>query len=204
MNKANNKYGTLFTGLFELVEKKLSEKRFINIAVDGLCGSGKSTLGDLLRKTYDANLISTDVFFLPDELRSKERFQTPGENIHHERFVDEVGPIARNEPFSYRVFDCSVMDYTATVSVMPKRVSIVEGSYSLHPRFSSLYDIRVFLKVSAEQQLSRISTRNGEEALKMFIDRWIPLELEYFKAFEIEENADLVFDTTASEEDFLG
>ena len=201
MNSEN--YRKKYNALHKLIKKKISEKPFINIAVDGFCGSGKSTLGDMLRKTYDANLISTDVFFLPGELRSEERFLTPGGNIHHERFIDEVGSIVRNEPFSYRVFDCSVMDYTSTVTVMPKRVSIVEGSYSLHPKLSPLYDIKVFLKVSAEQQLSRISARNGEEALKMFIDRWIPLEMEYFKAFEIEENADLVFDTTISEESII-
>lgn len=185
-----------FLSLFESIDKALKKKRFVNVAIDGYCGAGKSTLGGMLKEIYDANLISADDFFLPEELRTEERFGTPGSNIHYERFIEELAPMRENKPLSYRVFDCRVMDYTETIEVDPNPVTIVEGSYSLRPDFLSLYDIKVFLTVDRGEQLRRIEARSGKKALKDFKKRWIPMENEYFDAYDVESKADFVFDTT--------
>ena len=60
------------------------------IAIDGRCGSGKSTLGEYLQKTAGAQLLHMDDYYLRPEQRTRERYETPGENVDHERFLEEV------------------------------------------------------------------------------------------------------------------
>ncbi len=185
----------LFLPLFEAIDRALENRAFVNVGVDGRCGSGKSTLGVMLRDVYGGNLISADDFFLPKELRTTERLSAPGGNIHYERFLKELSPLKENQSLFYRVFDCSTMNYAETVAVLPKPVNIIEGSYCLRPDFQHLYNLKVFLTVNQAEQRRRISKRNGEDILKVFVDRWIPMEEAYFEKFQIQSAADFVFDT---------
>ena len=160
------------------------------IAIDGRAASGKTTLANCLQIVLDADVVHMDDFFVPPALRSEERFKKPGENIHHERFAEEVLPfIAKKEPFSYGIFDCSRMDYNGVRKIGNKMFRIVEGSYSCHPIFDTYADITVFSDVSSDEQIERIRKRNGEEMLKMFQSRWIPMEEEYFSYYTIRDNA---------------
>lgn len=163
------------------------------IAIDGPAASGKSTLSELLSQALDCGVIHLDDFFLPLELRNEERFSTPGNNIHKERFLEEVVPFIRSkEGFSYTRFDCSRMTLGERVTIKPSDWRIAEGSYSCHPEFNRYYDIAVFSYVDKKTQKERIIKRNGTDMAKNFFDRWIPLEEEYFKAYNIKDNADVV------------
>lgn len=155
------------------------------IAIDGRCASGKTTLAKLLKEALNAPIISMDDFFLPPELRTKERLSSPGGNIHYERFTEEVAKkIKHREAFSYRRFDCHRMEYAEPVLIPSSSVRIVEGSYSLRPEWRSLYDQCFFLTVSSATQEMRIKNRNGADALKHFQSHWIPMEEAYIKAHE--------------------
>lgn len=163
------------------------------IAIDGPAASGKSTCGELLSKALDCDVIHLDDFFLPIELRNEERFKTPGNNIHKERFAKEVIPFIRNkEEFSYTRFDCSKMALGEKVTVGKADWRIAEGSYSHHPEFNRYYDISVFSRVNKKTQKERILKRNGTDMAKNFFTRWIPMENEYFKAYRIKEKSDII------------
>ena len=58
------------------------------------------------------------------------------------------------------------------------------------------WNLTFHFRVPYDTQIERIRKRNGEKMLNMFIDKWIPLEEMYFKAFKVEEEADIVFDTS--------
>ena len=162
------------------------------IAIDGRAASGKTTLADALQTVLDADVIHMDDFFVPPALRTEERFATPGQNIHHERFCEEVLPFIKTEDgFAYRIFDCSVMDYSGKARIGGKPYRIVEGSYSTHPIFGAYADITVFSSVTADEQRERIRLRNGEEMLARFLSRWIPMEEAYFGHYGIAERADI-------------
>lgn len=185
-----------FCKLIPILEKAVAYAKKAKpciIAIDGRAASGKTTLAEDLQNVLDAAVIHMDDFFVPPALRSAERFQKPGENIHHERFTEEVLPFLSGEkPFSYRIFDCSQMDYNGTREVERKPFRIVEGSYSCHPVFGSYGDITVFSDVTPEQQITRIRNRNGEEMLKLFRERWIPMEEAYFTHYKIKEAAHIL------------
>ena len=75
------------------------------------------------------------------------------------------------------------------MTVTPKKISIIEGSYSHHPYFGDPYDLKIFLHVSPEVRRQRILARPGF-LQKRFFEEWVPMEQQYFEAFSIEEKAD--------------
>ena len=173
------------------IREKRAGKAFV-IAIDGRAASGKSTMAEDLRVLLGASVVHMDDFFLPIELRTKERFSTPGGNIHHERFAAEVLPyIGKENAFSYHIFDCSQMQIKGERLVKASDVRVVEGSYALHPALGRYADLTVFSNVEHEEQICRIRNRNGEKMAETFQNRWIPLEEAYFKTFDIFERADL-------------
>ena len=100
--------------------------------------------------------------------------------------------IERGEPFTYRVFDCGVMDYTDVRTVDPSRPIIIEGAYSMHPYFGDACDLRIFSDISPSLQYARILARNGEDMLHRFETEWIPLEERYLATYDIRSACDLV------------
>ena len=185
-----------FLDAFQAIDDGLKQNGRLTVAIDGLCGSGKTTLAALLKTVYDCNVFHADDFYLPVSLRTPERYQTPGGNVHWERILDEVlRPLKTGAPFSYRLFDCGVMDFNGTVKVEPKPLNILEGSYSMHPALIDAYDLKIFLKTPPAVQSARILKRNGPERHAMFVSKWIPLENAYFAAYPVEKQSDLVFTT---------
>lgn len=178
--------------ILEKINECKNKKSPLVIAIDGKAASGKSTMALLLQGVLEADTVRMDDFFLPPYLRTEERFKTAGENIHRERFTEEVLPfISKEAAFCYRIFDCGKMDFNGKREIKSKSFRIVEGSYSCHPAFGAYADITVFSDVSEEEQINRIRNRNGKEMLKTFLSRWIPLEEEYFKHYGIKTNAQL-------------
>ena len=170
----------------------MAEKDSILVAIDGSCASGKSTLSERLSKKLDCNLFRMDDFFLRPSQRTPERLAEPGGNVDYERFREEVlQPLKTGSAFTYRPYDCGTGMLSDPVAVTPRRINIVEGSYSQHPYFAEPYDLKVFLKVSPEIRKERILHR-PVFLQSRFFESWIPMEETYFKAFDIEEKADFV------------
>lgn len=138
-----------------------------------------------------------DDFFLRPEQRTKERFEKPGGNVDHERFLEEILMPLKNgaQTIFYRPFDCGTKDFAEAVSVNTSAVNVVEGSYSCHPALWDAYDLRVFLEVGEAEQERRILNRNGREKAAMFRERWIPFEERYFETYRIRERCDFCFRT---------
>ncbi len=188
MKKKYARYIPLFTA----IDRLMREKERVVAAIDGGAASGKTTLAKLLDSVYDANIFHMDDFFLREEQRTPERFAEIGGNVDRERFLDEVlTPLCSGELVNYRRFDCSTFTVKDGIEIAPKKLNIVEGSYSMHPELSGYYDYSVFLEVSDEVQRERIITRNARMADRFF-NEWIPLEMKYFNGFAIRKKCDLV------------
>ena len=81
--------------------------------------------------------------------------------------------------------------------MLPGRLNVVEGAYSLHPDLADYYDLRVFLAIDPELQRSRILRRNTPEMAQRFFDRWIPLEQRYFDALKPQAKCEIVLHAAA-------
>ncbi|MGN1345987.1 MAG: uridine kinase [Eubacteriales bacterium] len=169
------------------ISRKVEERGFAVLAIDGFCASGKSTLAGRLSNLFGARRIPMDDFFLPPSKRTPKRLSEPGGNVDYERFREEVLTHLSDETLTYGVFDCGQMAVTHN-AVLPKTpVTIIEGAYALHPFFGTYADIRVFMETDDAEQKRRILVRNGAAMLARFEERWIPMEHTYVQAFSIRE-----------------
>lgn len=185
--------------VIERIERVYTERERVFVAIDGPCTSGKTTLAALLQRRFDGNVLHMDDFFLRPEQRTPERFAEPGGNVDRERFEDEVlAPLAAGKIAQYRPWDCHTGDFAASHNVEPARLTIVEGSYSMHPALRGYYDLMICLTIDSGEQLRRLEARNPR-MLQRFIDEWIPLENRYFASTETRTAADMIVDTAASE-----
>ncbi|MBR4083700.1 MAG: dihydrofolate reductase [Lachnospiraceae bacterium] len=176
-------------------QKKQTKERIV-IAIDGMCGAGKSTLAGLLHESLGGNLFHMDDFFLQPHQRTAERLKEIGGNVDYERFREEVTDhLVDVQGFVYGVYDCGKQCIYRQIQVKSANINIIEGSYSLHPYFEDKADIKVFLSVDSEEQIKRISNRNTKEQVNRFIKEWIPKEKLYFEEYDIPQKC-ICFDTT--------
>lgn len=176
------------------IDLLLAEKERVVVAIDGSCTAGKSTLASQLAEIYDCNVFHMDDFFLRPEQRTPERYAQIGGNVDYERFNDEVLiPLRAGQAFSYRPFDCGTFELTGPVAVTPKKLNIIEGTYSLHPHFGDVYDLKIFLTVTPQIQRQRILARPAF-LHERFFREWIPMEQRYFGGFSIPEKCDMILE----------
>ena len=192
-------YNKAFRNALEIVKEEIKsirkEKETAIIAIDGRCGSGKTTLANAISEDFNCNVFHMDDFYLPLEKRTKERLDESGGNIDRQRFLEEVIVPARNgEAVFYKAFDCKMQSLKASVTMKPKSIVITEGSYSCHNDFYALYDLHIFLTISSETQKERIIKRNGEDGYKAFENKWIPFEEKYFKEQDVKSKCELIFE----------
>ncbi len=166
----------------------LPKTKPIVIAIDGRCGSGKTTLADLLAELLGASVIRCDDFFIPKADRG-----TPSEiNLDYQRFRHEVAlPLSAGNAPVYRRYDCH-LDTFSPCSCPPSPYYIVEGSYSTAPQLTKYYDYALFCDVAPNEQQKRLLVREGVNGWKIFRDKWIPLEEDYLSKYDIARRCDVL------------
>lgn len=180
--------------LKQTLDRLLREKDRVLVALEGPCTAGKTTLAAQMEREYDCNVFHMDDFFLRPHQRTGERLSQPGGNVDYERFREEVlDPLLAGKSFSFRPYDCSTGQLSSPVAVEPKKLNIIEGTYSHHPFFGDRYDLRLFLAVSPETQRSRVLARPAF-LHDRFFGEWIPMEEQYFAAFSVREQSDFVLE----------
>lgn len=182
-----------FIPLYAEVEKHLREKGKVTVAIDGNCGAGKSVAAELFASVFDCNVFHTDDYFLCLEMRTPERLEEVGGNMDRERFRAEIlEKLGEEKEIIYTPFDCSVMKLGTPVTVQPKKINLIEGSYSMHPELREYYDVTAFLSVHPTLQTARILERDGSVLLRRYVDEWIPKENRYFEKMKVREACQIV------------
>lgn len=167
------------------------------LVIDGRCGSGKSTLAAWLGQQLDCPVLHMDDFYLPPARRRPDWMDHPGANMDFARLRQEVlDPLSAGQTAHYRPYVCRLgkLQETAT-PIAPRPLTILEGSYALHPDLAVRAACRVFVTCSAACQRRRLQQREGAH-FAAFESRWIPLEEGYLAACHPEKNCDFVLDTS--------
>lgn len=86
----------------------LPKSKPLIIGIDGRCAAGKTTLASGLQAEIGCAVFHMDDFFLRPEQRTEKRLQIAGENVDHERFLEEVLLPLKSvkSPIVYRPYDC--------------------------------------------------------------------------------------------------
>lgn len=164
------------------------------IAIDGCCSSGKTSLAALLQDIFPCRVFHTDDFYLPVARRAPDWQSVPAGNMDLDRLRCEViEPARAGKTVGLRAFDCRSQSLRAVQDVPPAPLTIVEGSYALHPSLAALYDGMVFLTCPEDEQERRLRAREKAHYAD-FEAVWMPLERQYHRLCGVPSRA-LRFDT---------
>ena len=187
------------SALTELLSAELAQRpaQPVVLALDGRCGSGKTTMATALAEQFpDSIVLHTDDFYLPPAQRVDGWEHIPCANMYLTRLRDEVlRPAKAGKPVPYRAYCCREGTYRPAQLLPAQPLVILEGSYSHHPLLTDCETLRVFVTCSQAEQTRRLQAREGARYAN-FAARWIPLEEAYFTQHNIEDAADFVMDTT--------
>lgn len=162
------------------------------VAIDGRCASGKTTLAGKLRSALECNVVHMDDFYLPFAKRTEERMAQPGGNMDFDRLLFEVLlPLKSGTNASYRPYDCHEDRFLPTQKLDAAVPTIIEGSYSCHPKLRENYDLCVFVDISPDTQKIRLMERDPS-TFEAFQTVWVPREEHYFTACQVRSHCDLV------------
>lgn len=177
----------------------LAAKRPAFLAIDGRCGSGKTTLAAALAAEMagvPCQIIHMDDFYLPPSDRVENWLEIPAANMDLARLESELlRPLRAGQPGVYRPYSCRTASYGPAATLRPEGLVVIEGSYALHERLRPLYDLRVFVSCTPTVQRTRLQQREGDR-WPAFAERWIPLEEGYFAAQDPAASCDLLLDTS--------
>lgn len=108
-------------------------------------------------------------------------------------------PAQAGETVRYRPYLAHSDRFQPTQVLAPAPLSILEGSYSLHPDLNARFDLTIFVTCAPSVQVKRLQAREGEN-YSLFQELWIPLEEQYFNQHQIQQRCDLMLDTTRFKE----
>ncbi len=172
--------------VFQRIDALLQQQPSVLIAIDGRCGSGKSSLAALISSVYGAMVLHMDDFFQTEAQKAAGEAAAVA-NIDGARLRSALVPLKEGIPFEIRPYNCLTGEFLPPRHVSSARVRVVEGSYCLHPSIALDYDLKIFVTVDAETQRARIAVRNPT-LYDRFIAEWIPNEESYISAFRIAES----------------
>ena len=165
------------------------------LAIDGRCGSGKSTLAEVLAGQLGCRVVHTDDFYLPIAARCANWQEQPGANIDFIRLRNEVlQPLLRGETALYNAYSCAAGAFLPSKPFAAAPLTILEGSYSLHPALQTDFAVRACVTCPPDVQAARLRAREGIRYAN-FVQRWIPLEEGYFAAHDPAARCNFVLDT---------
>ena len=171
--------------IIRIQQKQAGNGRLL-ITLDGPCASGKTTLAKKLAAVFEAALVHTDDFVVPHAQKTAARLAIPGGNCDAERLVKEVAaPWKRGESVKYRRYDCGLDRLLPEEELPPASMLILEGSYSSLPAIRKYADLCLFLDAPEQVRLARLKERESAESFRRFLEKWIPLENAYFKAYDL-------------------
>lgn len=197
---------TVLARLTDLVVATAPGRRTL-VAVDGVDASGKTTLADALAAAVAPRRAvvraSVDAFHRPREERYR-RGRTSPEGCYHDTFDHAalrdrlLAPFRDGGACVTAAFD-HIRDRPAPadpVHAAGDAVLVVDGVFLQRPELDVGWHLVVHLRVPDEEVLRRAACRDGEDALAMYRQRYLPAQRRYETECTPAERAHVVLDNT--------
>lgn len=196
--------------IIEAVKKLVTPEKTIVIGIDGLGGSGKSTISEVIKDTLIEDGINTvllhiDDFIHPRTVRYNENYEEwecyKYLQWRYDYLIREIiKPVKKGKEFSgeVEIYDKENDSYIMQRLEIPLgTVIIIEGVFLQRKELSGIFDYMVYIDVSENERLKRVLKRDGyigdeEQIRKKYENRYFPAERKYFNSYSPRDNADIV------------
>ena len=155
------------------------------ICIDGLAGSGKTTLAHRI-----AALAPGAVVLGTDEMLEGWR-GLPGLGRSVETLLR---PLADDRPGSWRRWDWHADGWAETVTVTPGPLLVLEGVGSAAASYDDLVTVVVWVEADRETRLARAVARDGEQ-MRAHLLTWLDDEAELHEREDTRARADVIVRT---------
>ncbi len=171
------------------------------VALDGMSGTGKTTIAKEVANRLDAVNVLCDDFFTGgrNSVWAKKSAQEMIDNaIDWRRIRREVveplkaGRAASWHPFNWKAFER--LD-SKTITAQPKHVVILDGAFAARKELSDIVDYTILITVPHEKRVTRVIAREGEDYSKDWHDTWQASMEYYFTVMRPPESFDLIVET---------
>lgn len=184
--------------------------RRLRVAIDGVDGSGKTTLADALAAALQGRRpvvrASVDSFHRPRADRYR-RGADSAEGCYLDTFDHQalrgrlLEPFARDGSYVPAVFDHSqdaVVDQPV-VQADPAAALIVDGVFLQRPELVDCWDLAIHLRLPDEEVLRRVVVRDDglpDDVEQRYRVRYLPAQRLYERESRPADRADVVLDNT--------
>lgn len=165
------------------------------VGIDGLGGSGKTTLAEAISKVrQDIAIIHFDAFYKPssERLIADDTREIAG-NFDWRRLESQVlKPLAGNATSRFQLYDWETDALAHWLEVTSCDVVIVEGMSSTREELRPYYDYKIWVDCPSTERLRRGVERDGEAMRATWLAEWMPVEDHYLTAHKSHLFVDLI------------
>lgn len=196
--------------IIDAIKKLVEPNKTVIIGIDGLGGSGKSTISEVIKNTLindDINtvLLHIDDFIHPRNVRYNENYEEwecyKYLQWRYDYLIKEIiKPVKKGRAFSGKIeiYDKENDTYIMQDLEIPLgTVVIIEGIFLQRKELAGIFDYMVYIDVSEKERLERVIKRDsyiGDEGQirKKYENRYFPAERKYTDSYSPRDNADIV------------
>jgi uridine kinase len=188
-----------FEELENRIRTLLSERKMVVVGLDGKSGVGKSTAAAFLAARLGGHVIDGDSFFAGGTaLRDEPAPLLADQCIDRVRLAATIRQLREGAAASYHPFDWGAFDGRLSadpITIPAAALYVVDGTYSCHPDYGDLVDLRVLAHASDATRHTRLLAR--EAVIGPWERQWHDAESWYFTALMPPERFDCVIDLEA-------
>ena len=172
------------------------------VAIDGLGGSGKSTLTKKLTELEPTiKVVSLDAF---PHLLAEHPYHPTGvqTRVNLDRLQNEVLiPLTEGGEVKFcGTFWWPTDQKPVSYTFQPGGIVLLEGCYSFHKDIRHFFDFSIWVECAPDEALERAIARDGETGRSLWEKAHAPNEYRYVTSHEPQKYVDLIVSNTANKD----